>query len=297
VNAPPVIEVAGVGRRFGRTVALDAVDLTVSAGSVYGLVGENGAGKTTLVRHILGLLRAHSGSVRVFGLDPVARPPEVLAQVGYLAENHELPNWLRLDEYLRYLETFYPAWDRELAARLSDRFELDTGRKLGRLSKGQRARAALVGALAYRPRLLILDEPSSGLDPLARRDLLEAVIRSVVEDGRTVFFSSHLLEEVERVADRIAMLETGRLVFDSTMDEVLEEHHLVTVRFEEVQWEPPTIEAALSCQGSGRDWTVLFADSPENWRPRLAEHLAEIVGVRSASLEEIFLSRARGRRA
>jgi len=292
----PVLEITGLGRQFGRVIALDGVDLTVAEGSVYGLVGENGAGKTTLVQHILGLLRAHQGRVRVFGLDPVENPPAVLADIGYLAENHELPDWLRLDEYLRYLEAFYPRWDRDHAAHLCDRFELDTTRKLGRFSKGQRARAALIGALAYRPRLLLLDEPSSGLDPLARRDLLEAVIRSVVGDGRTVFFSSHLLEEVERVADRIAMLENGRLVFDSSMDEVLEDHHLVTIRFQHPQWQAPRIESALSCQGSGRDWTLLFADPPETWHQHLAESGASVVDTRSASLEEIFLSRARGRR-
>ncbi len=292
-----IVEVAGLARRFGRTHALHDVDLTVGEGSVYGLVGENGAGKTTLVKHLLGLLRARQGTVRMFGHDPVADPPRVLAQIGYLAENHELPDWLRLDAYLRYLEAFYPAWDRALASELCRRFELHSAQKLGKMSKGQRARAALVGALAFRPRLLILDEPSSGLDPLARRDLLEAVIRSVVADGRTVFFSSHLLEEVERVADRIAMLEKGRIVFDAPMDDVLEDHQLVSVRFPSPQWHPPDVAGALSRHGSGRDWTFLVSGELDAWRPAMDSTGATIVDVRMATLEEIFLGRARGRRS
>ena len=297
MSRDPVIAIHGLERRFGKTLALDDVDLEVAEGSVHGLVGENGAGKTTLVKHLLGLLAARRGSVRVFGLGPVTEPTETLARIGYLAENHDLPNWLRLEEYLRYLEAFYPTWDRKHAASLCDRFELDTTRKLGKFSKGQRARSALVGALAFRPQLLILDEPSSGLDPLARRDLLEAVIRSVAAEGRTVFFSSHLLEEVERVADRITMLDSGRVVFDAGMDAVLEEHHLVTVRFAEPQWRAPEVPAALSRRGTGRDWTFLFAGVPESWNPSLVALGVTVVEDRSASLEEIFLFRARGRRS
>lgn len=297
MSGPPVIEIRGLGRRFGATRALDGVDLAVEEGMVYGLLGENGAGKTTLVKHVLGLLRAKKGEVRVFGLDPVEDPPAVLGQIGYLAENHDLPAWLRLGDYLRYLEAFYPEWDREHAAALCDQFELDPGRKLGKLSKGQRARAALIGALAYRPRLLILDEPSSGLDPLARRDLLEAVIRSVVAEGRTVLFSSHLLEEVERVADRIAMLEAGRIVFDAALDSVLEEHVRVSVRFAEPQWQPPEVPGVLATQGSGHDWTLLFADVSPAWRAAVEARGATVVETRPATLEEIFLGRARGRKA
>ena len=296
MSAESIVTVRGLGRRFGRTLALDGVDLEIAEGTVYGLVGENGAGKTTLIKHLLGLLRARQGTVRVFGRDPVAEPATVLAEIGYLAESHDLPDWMRVDEYLRYLEAFYPGWDRHLAADFCRRFELDPERKLGKLSKGQRARTALVGALSFRPRLLVLDEPSSGLDPLACRDLLEAVIRSVVGEGRTVLFSSHLLEEVERVADRIAMLESGRIVFDAEIDEVLEEHNLVTVRFDEPQWQPPKVSGALSLRGSGRDWTILFAGPDAAWQPAVAALGTVVVQVRSASLEEIFLSRARGRR-
>src|SRR3954469_22436251 len=208
----PVIEVTELTRRFDSKTALDAVNLTIPRGAVYGLVGANGAGKTTLIRHILGLLRAESGSVRIFGLDPVADPVGVLSRIGYLSEENDLPGWMRLDELLRYTRAFYPGWDHAYAEELRERFQLDPRAKVATLSKGQKARAGLIAALAYRPELLVLDEPSSGLDPIVRRDILGAVMRTIADEGRTVLFSSHLLDEVEQVADHVTMIKQGRII-------------------------------------------------------------------------------------
>ena len=166
-----VVEIRNVSRRFGAKAALDDVSFDVPAGSVVGLVGENGAGKTTLIKHILGLLKAQSGTVRVFGLDPVREPVKVLSRIGYLSEEPDLPGWMRVQELLRYIAAFYPTWDAAYAERLREEFELDPSARLKQLSKGQRARAGLIAALAYRPELLLLDEPSSGLDPVVRRDI------------------------------------------------------------------------------------------------------------------------------
>src|SRR5437764_7281510 len=190
----PIVEIRGLTRRFGPKVALDQVSLMVPAGSVVGLVGENGAGKTTLIKHILGLLRAEAGSVRVFGHDPVAEPVAVLGEIGYLSEQPDLPGWMRVEELLRYTQAFYPNWDSAYAEKLRQQFALEPSQRVRTLSKGQRAKAGLLAAQAHRPDLLLLDEPSSGLDPIVRRDILEAVIRTVAEEGRTVIFSSHLLE-------------------------------------------------------------------------------------------------------
>jgi ABC-2 type transport system ATP-binding protein len=195
-----VVEVRNVSRRFGAKLALDDVSVSLPAGTVLGLVGENGAGKTTLIKHILGLLKAQAGTVRVFGLDPVAQPVRVLSQIGYLSEEPDLPGWMRVRDLLRYVAAFYPSWDHAYAEQLRQEFALDPMAKVKHLSKGQKARAGLVAALAYRPQLLVLDEPSSGLDPIVRRDILGAIIRTIADEGRTVLFSSHLLAEVERVA-------------------------------------------------------------------------------------------------
>src|SRR5712691_3451566 len=193
----PVVRVSELTRRFGATTALASVSLSMPRGAVYGLVGANGAGKTTLIKHLLGLLRAESGSVRVFGLDPVADPVGVLSRIGYLSEENDLPGWMRVDELMRYTRAFYPAWDDAYSEELRQAFALDPTAAIKSLSRGQKARLGLLLALAYRPELLLLDEPSSGLDPIVRHDILEAIIRSVAEEGRTVLFSSHLLDEVE----------------------------------------------------------------------------------------------------
>jgi ABC-2 type transport system ATP-binding protein len=223
-DSSPAIQVSGLSRRFGSKLALDGVSLSLPRGAVYGLVGANGAGKTTLIRHIMGLLRAQQGSVRVFGSDPVADPVGVLARIGYLSEENDLPGWMRVDELLRYTRSFYPAWDDAYANELRVKFELDPQAKVRSLSKGQKARAGLIAALAHRPELLLLDEPSSGLDPIVRRDILGAVIRTIAHEGRTVLFSSHLLDEVEEVADHVTMISSGRIVLSAPLGDVRASH-------------------------------------------------------------------------
>jgi ABC-2 type transport system ATP-binding protein len=221
-----VIEISALTRRFGARTALDSVSLSLPRGAVYGLVGANGAGKTTLIRHILGLLRAQSGSVRVFGLDPVADPVAVLSRIGYLSEENDLPGWMRVDELLRYSRAFYQAWDDAYAEQLRETFALDSAARVRNLSRGQKARAGLLIALAYRPELLVLDEPSSGLDPIVRRDIVGAVIRTIAGEGRTVLFSSHLLEEVEQVADHVTMISQGRIVLSAPLAAIRESHRV-----------------------------------------------------------------------
>ena len=219
-----VVDVLGLTRRFGAKTALASVSVSLPRGAVYGLVGANGAGKTTLIKHLMGLLRAESGSVRVFGLDPVADPVGVLSRIGYLSEENDLPAWMRVDELIRYSRAFYPAWDDVYAEELRQSFALDATAEIKNLSKGQKARAGLLIALSHRPELLVLDEPSSGLDPIVRRDILGAVIRTIADEGRTVLFSSHLLEEVEEVADHVTMINQGTIVLSAPLDAIKELH-------------------------------------------------------------------------
>ena len=220
----PVVVVTGVTRRFGAQTALDEVSVSLHRGGVYGLVGANGAGKTTLIKHILGLLRAESGSVRVFGRDPVADPVGVLSRIGYLSEDHDLPDWMSVEELMRYSRAFYPAWDHAYAEELRGSFGLERSATIKHLSKGQKARAGLLVALAHQPELLLLDEPSSGLDPVVRRDILEAIMRTIADAGRTVLFSSHLLDEVERVADHVTMINHGRIVLSGPLSTIKKAH-------------------------------------------------------------------------
>jgi len=263
---------------------------------VYGLVGSNGAGKTTLLKHLLGLLRATTGSVRVFGLDPVRDPVGVLGRVGYLSEERELPEWMSIDELMRYTQAYHPGWDAAYARELLDTFALDPRKKIKELSKGMRAQAGLIAAVAHRPELLILDEPSSGLDVVVRRDILDAVVRAVADDGRTVIFSSHLLDEVERMSDHVTLMHQGRVALSGVLDDVRREYQRSRVRFAEHFDQPPVIETALMIEGGGRSWSVVHSGSLEQFRHAVAARGGEIVESRDATLEEIFLARAgRGR--
>ncbi len=285
-----VIAIRNVTRAFGNKRALDNVSLIVPRGIVYGLVGANGAGKTTLIRHVLGLLKAQSGSVRVFGLDPVKEPVTVLSRVGYLSEEGDLPGWMRVDELMRYMRAFYPTWDEAYAQDLRCQFDLDPAAKVKTLSKGQKARAGLLVALAYRPELLLLDEPSSGLDPIVRRDILGAIVRTIAEEGRTVLFSSHLLDEVERISDRVAMLKAGRILFTGDMDEIKQTHHRLTLRFGDERHEPPHLNGVLSWHGRGCEWTAVANGRIEALTLAASAVGAEVVEQKALSLDEIFIA-------
>ena len=285
-----VVEIQNLIRQFGAKRALDNVSLAVPRGVVFGLVGANGAGKTTLIKHVLGLLKPQSGSVHVFGLDPVKEPVNVLSRVGYLSEEGDLPGWMRVDELMRYMRAFYPTWDEEYAQDLRRQFALDPAAKVKNLSKGQRARAGLVVALAYRPELLLLDEPSSGLDPIVRRDILGAIVRTIADEGRTVLFSSHLLEEVERVSDCVAMLRNGRVVFSGELDVVKQSHHRLTLRFDDERRQPPSLNGVLSWEGCGREWSIVARGQLDELTLAASAAGAAVIEQHRLSLDEIFLA-------
>lgn len=291
-SASAIVSVTGLTRRFGNRLALDDLSLFVPPGCVFGLVGENGAGKTTLIKHLLGLFLAQSGTVSVFDRDPVRYPVEVLSRVGYLSEDRDLPSWMRVGELLCYTQGFYEDWDAAYAEKLLQQFALDPAAKVRTLSQGQNAKLGLLLALAHRPQLLLLDEPSSGLDPLVRRDILEAIIRSVAEDGRTVLFSSHLLDEVERVSDHLAMIHNGRILFSGPLDQVKQSHRRLIVRFATAQSSPPRLAGALSVSGVGREWKVVCADPNGKLTAQAASLGGTIVDDQSATLDEIFVARA-----
>jgi len=291
-SAEAVVAITNLSRRFGSKTVLDDVSLYVPRGSVFGLVGENGAGKTTLIKHILGLLRAEAGTVRVFGLDPVSDPVAVLGRIGYLSEQPDLPGWMRVDELMRYTQAFYPKWDAGYAESLREQFGLPAAARIKTLSKGQCAKAGLLAAQAHRPDLLLLDEPSSGLDPIVRRDILEAVIRTVADEGRTVFFSSHLLEEIERVSDHIAMVHQGKLVLCGPLDEIKAQHRRVTLRFEAAQSKPPIVPGALSLTGAGKEWSMICNGARLEERAITANFGARIIDEQVPSLSEIFVAHA-----
>ena len=288
----PVVEVHELSRRFGRQLALDRVSLSVPRGAVLGLVGVNGSGKTTLIKHLLGLYRAQSGQVRVLGRDPVADPVGVLSRIGHVSEDCDLPNWMRVGELMRYTAAFYPGWGPDLADSLRRDFGLETGWKVAGLSRGLRARLALLLALAHRPDLLVLDEPSAGLDPLARRAILAAIVRAVARDGRTVLFSSHLLDEVERIADHIALIDQGRVVFCGELESVRDRHRRLTLRFSEPRATPPALAGVLSWEGEGCEWTAVCAAGRDDLERAAAGAGGRVVDESAVRLDDLFAAHA-----
>jgi ABC-2 type transport system ATP-binding protein len=292
MNREPVIELENLCRRYGNKVALDQVSLRVPSGLVLGLVGANGAGKTTLIKHVLGLLRAKEGKVRVFGLDPAVHPVEVLSRIGYLSEDRDLPPWMSVGQLLRYSPAFYPGWDSAYAEALLEQFHLSRSAIIRTLSKGELAKTGLLVALAHKPELLVLDEPSSGLDPIVRRELLEAVVRSVVREGRTVLFSSHLLDEIARVSDWVAMMVQGQLVLQGPLQEILESHRRFVVRLPK-SFSAKLLPGALASSGGPDEWTVICNGSSEAFVQALRNADGEVLEESEAAFEEIFHVRAR----
>jgi len=206
------VQARGLAVRFGCKRVLEGLNLDVPSGSVTALVGPNGAGKSTLLRILVGALVPNGGRASVLGLDPAREGPRVRARAGYVPDRFEVPRWMRGRDWLRFLARFYASWSVDEEQRLLGLLQLDPSDKIADLSKGARAKLALIAALAHRPKLLLLDEPFSGLDVSARDAIATAIFGHLREESRTVLFVSHSLSDVERLADRIAILEGGRVV-------------------------------------------------------------------------------------
>lgn len=211
----PAIELQAVDKSFRKNRVLQGTTFRVEAGCTFAFLGRNGAGKTTAIRMLMGLLNRDDGVIRVLGLDPQIDPISVRSRVGYLAEDQTMYGWMRCEEILRFMAPFYPTWDHQLALQYARDFEVPLTTKIKHLSKGQNVRLGLVLALAHRPELVILDDPALGLDPIMRKQFNRDLITHLQGEGRTVFYSSHLLYEVEPVADEVAILDQGRIVRQS----------------------------------------------------------------------------------
>lgn len=206
-----IIETQNLTRRFGRMEAVHGLDLAVPTGSVFALLGANGAGKTTTIKLLMNLLRPTAGAALVLGVETRKLGEREFAQIGYVSENQELPVWMTVRQLLDYCRPFYPTWDTGLEKQLLAQFALPEDRKLKHLSRGMLMKAALLSSLAYRPKLLVLDEPFSGLDPLVRDEFIRGVLEVSALGEWTVFVSSHDIDEVERLCDHVALLDNGRL--------------------------------------------------------------------------------------
>lgn len=206
-----IIETHNLTRRFGRTEAVHDLTFALPAGSVCALLGANGAGKSTTIKLLMNLLTPAAGTARVLGVEARKLGEQERAQIGYVAENQQLPLWMTVRQLMDYCRPFYPTWDRALEKSLLAQFALPEDRKLKHLSRGMLMKAALLSSLAYRPKLLVLDEPFSGLDPLVREEFVAGMLEISASGDWTVLISSHDIDEVERLCDRVALLDHGRL--------------------------------------------------------------------------------------
>ncbi|MEP6491850.1 MAG: ABC transporter ATP-binding protein [bacterium] len=296
-----VVEVSHLTHRYGSVVALDDVELSVPEGALYALLGPNGSGKTTLLQILMGLLRARSGHVSLLGVDSAALTLRDRSSIGYIAEGQRLPAWMRLEQLEAYLAPMYPTWDAGLARDLRQRFELDPRRTIATLSRGEHMKAGLLCALAPRPKLLLMDEPFTGMDALVKDDLVRGLLESAGTDGWSVLVCSHDIGELELLADWVGFLDRGKMRLSEPMDTVRQRFKQVEVVMSGAN---PLADGGipdewLSVERSGPRLTFLLAhDSAEPIGHVLSARFphAARIDVRDASLREVFVALARTRR-
>lgn len=286
-----VIETKGLGRRYGRRWVVDGLDLQIPRGAVYGFLGLNGAGKSTTIRMLMGLIRRHGGQATVLGFDPARQDVEIKRRVGYVAEQPAFYDWMRVDEICAFAATYRKdRWDPKLAEHLIERFRIPREPRLKELSKGQRAKTSLVLAMAFNPDLLILDEPTSGLDPVARREFVEGVLAEYQESGRTIFISSHLVNELSGLVDHVGILHEGKLLLSQEADVFLASIRRVRLAFDGPAPREIRCEGMLRFQSDGRDASISIRDFDEaKTRDELKSFNPVTMEVEPLQLEDAFV--------
>jgi ABC-2 type transport system ATP-binding protein len=293
-----MIRAEHLSKRYRRNEALHDLTLEVPAGSVFALVGPNGAGKSTAIKIAMNLVEPSAGRMEVLGVDSRRLGPEQLAQIGYVSENQTLPEWMRVDAFLDYCRPFYPQWDDALAAELVRQYDLPRERKLSHLSRGMKVKAALTASLAYRPKLIVLDEPFGGLDVLVREQLIESLVDCTPE--ATILLASHDLTEIESFATHVGYLNEGCLEF-------VEEMASLSARFREIEVtlnSPASLPAGASASWLNLEQSGAIARFTETrfdssrWREDVAHCFSGVrdVQAREMSFRAIFIALARSRR-
>ncbi|MDR3673862.1 MAG: ABC transporter ATP-binding protein [Acidobacteriota bacterium] len=295
-----VIRTCELSKSFRRTHAVVKLNLEIPEGSIFALVGPNGAGKTTAIKMLMNILRPSAGTAEVLGTDSRRLGPAEFAQIGYVSENQELPLWMTVDYFMSYLKPFYPDWDNAWAEELLRQLDLPRGRRLRDLSRGMRIKAALASSLAYHPKLIVLDEPFSGLDSLVRDELIEALLERCA--GATVMISSHDLAEIETFASHIGYLDGGCLRFSEEMTSLATRFREIEITFDEspalpAPWPPTWLGLTQSAAVLRFVDSQFHADSTPA-AIRIAFPSARAVAINPMPLRAIFVSLAKsGRKA
>jgi ABC-2 type transport system ATP-binding protein len=290
-----VISARQVCRRFGAKKVLCGVDLEIPRGSVVGLLGKNASGKTTLIKCMLGLLRTDAGELRVLGEDAWWLSADSKARLGYVPQEIVLYSWMRVEQMLQYTAAFYPRWNWKLARRLTRGWEVPHDDRIGVLSAGQLQKLAIVLAMGHEPDLLVLDEPVAGLDPVARRDFLRAILDVAESENRTVLFSTHITSDLERVANRVALLRDGQIVFHDELDVLKDSVKRLRITAAHDLPRDFAVRGALRTEVAGPSALVAVTGVTDGLIDDLSTTWHASVDIEHLSLEDIFLEMHRGR--
>ena len=292
-NRDYVIETDRLSRSFGRVAVLRDLTLRVPRGGIYGFLGRNGSGKTTAIKILAGLIKPDGGSVRVLGQTPFEFTPEDRQRVGYMSEKQVLPANYKVGGLMAFCSQFYPKWDHGMVVRLLKRFRIDPDAHIRTLSNGTQRQVAFILALAQRPELLILDEPASTLDTVARRELLDEILCLIRESGITVFISSHILPDIERVADHVGILVNGILKVSESLDDLKETIKQVRFHSFSKAMEGFSLPGAFRTQRSGNEMLVTGRFEDEVMIARAAKDFGAHYEITSLPLEDIFVELSR----
>jgi ABC-2 type transport system ATP-binding protein len=290
------IETRGLWRKFGKFEAVKNVSLTVPKGTVFGLLGVNGAGKSTIIKMVMGHLQPTSGEIRVLGRALGEDLLGIRRRVAYVSENRYLYEWMTVEESVRFTRAFHETWDDQKAADLLKRFSLPPEKKVRQLSRGNRARLCLLLALSFNPELIVLDEPTSGLDPIVRRDFIENIVAEIAEEGKTVLFSSHIVEEVERVADYVGVINEGELLLVSTLDDIKASYKRVRYATNGTRPEVATVPGVLAVENGRHEQILTVSAWGDETLRTLGERGVKNPEVLPISLEDIFVNTVRAER-
>jgi ABC-2 type transport system ATP-binding protein len=294
-----IVETHGLTKAYRRLEAVHGVDLRVEEGSAFALVGPNGAGKTTLLQMLVNLLQPSDGSASVLGVDSRRLRAAELARIGYVSESQQLPGRLTVEQFFDYLRPFYTTWDRGLESDLRERMQLPVHREIRQLSHGERMKTALASALPFRPRLLVLDEPLSGLDPLARDELMEGVLHLAGET--TVVLSSHELAEIEHVVTHVGFLDSGRLLFQESSADLSARVREVRVLLDGAAAVPARVpESWLDVRAAGNVMTFVesrYSEAELGARVRSCVGGVRRIDADALPLRAIFVALARAARS
>ncbi len=291
------IEVSGLVKQFGENNAVDGVSISVPRGTTLGLLGPNGAGKSTTLKMLMGMLRPTAGTIHVLGMEMPASAPKIKQRIGYVPESHHIYRWMTVGEALRFSRAMFESWNDELCNELLDLFQLPSDRRVRALSKGMLAKLSLLIALAHEPDLLVLDEPLSGLDPIARDDFIDGVMRGICRDDRTVIFSSHQIDEVSRLADSVAIMNAGRVLVHCSIEELLGTAKRVRAVLHDGRL-PDAVPANTIWQRvNRREWLMTVHPFSDETVDRIRhENAVDDVQVSALSLEDLFKDFVRGNR-